>query len=124
PEQEKALEKLSEHLNKGEASRFLLHGVTGSGKTEVYLRLVEKTINSGKQAIVLVPEISLTHNLVKHFRKKFGEKVAILHSGIPDSEKYNFWCKIKRGECMVVLGARSAVFAPCENLGLIIIDEE
>jgi len=124
PQQKSILNTLTEALLAETASRFLLHGVTGSGKTEIYVRLVEKAISFGKQAIVLVPEITLTLNLVKQLHGEFGDSVAVLHSGITASEKYNYWRKIKNGECKVVVGARSAVFAPCKNLGLIVIDEE
>ena len=103
---------------------YLIHGVTGSGKTEVYMNLIEKVIKSNKEAIVLVPEISLTPQLVMTFRKRFGDLVAILHSGLSNGEKYDEWRKIERKEVKVVIGARSAIFAPFTNLGIIIIDEE
>ena len=107
-----------------EFQTYLLHGVTGSGKTEVYLRLIEKVIRLGKEAIVLVPEISLTPQVVGIFGKRFGEQIAILHSGLSDGEKYDEWRKIERREVSIVIGARSAIFAPFNNLGIIIIDEE
>lgn len=103
---------------------FLLHGVTGSGKTEVYMNMISNVINKGKSAIVLVPEISLTPQLVNNFRKRFGSAIAVLHSGLSDGEKYDEWRKIVRNEVSIVIGARSAVFAPLNNLGIIIIDEE
>ena len=103
---------------------YLIHGVTGSGKTEVYMNLIEKVIKDKKEAIVLVPEISLTPQLVMIFRKRFGDLVAILHSNLSDGEKYDEWRKIERKEVKVVIGARSAIFAPFTNLGIIIIDEE
>lgn len=103
---------------------FLLHGVTGSGKTEVYIHLIEKTIEQKKEAILLVPEISLTPQIVQIFKQKFGEKIAILHSGLSDGEKFDEWRKIERGEVLIAIGARSAIFAPFTNLGIIIIDEE
>lgn len=103
---------------------FLLHGVTGSGKTEVYIRLIEQVLNKGKEAIVLVPEISLTPQLVNIFHQRFGNKIAILHSGLSDGEKYDEWRKIKRKEVSIVIGARSAIFAPLTNIGIIIVDEE
>ncbi len=103
---------------------YLLHGVTGSGKTEVYMNLIEKVIENKKEAIVLVPEISLTPQLVNVFKKRFGSLIAILHSGLSDGEKYDEWRKIERKEVSIVIGARSAIFAPFTNLGIIIIDEE
>lgn len=103
---------------------FLLHGVTGSGKTEVYINIVEKIVNDGKEAIILVPEISLTPQVVSKFKNKFGEIIAVLHSGLSEGEKYDEWRKIVRKEVSIVIGARSAIFAPFENIGIIIIDEE
>lgn len=102
----------------------LLHGVTGSGKTEIYLDLIEKTIARGKDCIILVPEISLTPQMITRFKGRLGDKVAVLHSGLNEGEKYDEWRKIKSGEVKAVVGARSAVFAPFANLGIIIIDEE
>ncbi|MBD8068351.1 primosomal protein N' [Bacillus sp. PS06] len=103
---------------------FLLFGVTGSGKTEVYMQAIEEVLNKGKEAIVLVPEISLTPQMVNRFKGRFGSKVAVLHSGLGTGEKYDEWRKIHRKEVSLVVGARSAIFAPFENLGIIIIDEE
>lgn len=103
---------------------FLLHGVTGSGKTEVYMQLIEKVLFLGKEALVLVPEISLTPQFVSNFKKRFGNKIAILHSKLSSGEKYDEWRKISRKEVSIVIGARSAVFAPLTNLGIIIVDEE
>lgn len=103
---------------------YLLHGVTGSGKTLVYIKLIEKVIKMGKEVILLVPEISLTPQMVNIFKKHFGKVVAILHSGLSDGEKYDEWRKIENKEVSIVIGARSAVFAPFTNLGLVIIDEE
>jgi primosomal protein N' (replication factor Y) (superfamily II helicase) len=103
---------------------FLLYGVTGSGKTEVYLQSIQTVLEKGKEAIVLVPEISLTPQMVHRFKGRFGDKVAVLHSGLSAGEKYDEWRKIQRKEVSVVVGARSAVFAPFENIGIIIIDEE
>lgn len=114
-------------INSVELNKFkpyLLHGITGSGKTEVYMNLIEKVLDDKKQAIVLVPEISLTPQLVNIFRKRFGNDIAILHSGLSNGEKYDEWRKIERKEVNVVIGARSAIFAPFTNLGIIIIDEE
>ena len=103
---------------------YLLHGVTGSGKTLVYIKLIEKVLESNKEAILLVPEISLTPQVVDIFKSYFGGVVAILHSGLSDGEKYDEWRKIERGEVSIVIGARSAIFAPFTKLGIIIIDEE
>lgn len=107
-----------------ESKPFLLEGVTGSGKTEVYLQVIDEALQRGKTAIMLVPEISLTPQVTNRFIARFGDQVAILHSGLSDGEKYDQWRKIERGEAQVVVGARSAVFAPLKNLGAIIIDEE
>ena len=107
-----------------ESKPFLLEGVTGSGKTEVYLQVIDEVLQRGKTAIMLVPEISLTPQVTNRFIARFGDQVAILHSGLSDGEKYDQWRKIERGEAQVVVGARSAVFAPLKNLGAIIIDEE
>ena len=103
---------------------FLLHGVTGSGKTEVYMRLIENNLKNKKEAIILVPEISLTPQLVQRFKKRFGNNVAILHSGLSNGEKYDEWRRIEKKEVSIVIGARSAIFAPFDNIGIIIIDEE
>ncbi|MDG3133049.1 primosomal protein N' [Streptococcus suis] len=103
---------------------YLLQGVTGSGKTEVYLQVIDRVLQMGKTAIMLVPEISLTPQMTSRFISRFGQKVAILHSGLSDGEKYDEWRKIERGEAQVVVGARSAIFAPLKQIGAIIIDEE
>ncbi|MEW9050418.1 MAG: primosomal protein N' [Neobacillus sp.] len=103
---------------------FLLYGVTGSGKTEIYLQSIQNVIEQGGEAIVLVPEIALTPQMVNRFKGRFGNLVAVLHSGLSAGEKYDEWRKIQRKEVKVVVGARSAIFAPFENLGIIIIDEE
>ncbi|WP_416144969.1 DEAD/DEAH box helicase [Planococcus koreensis] len=103
---------------------FLLHGITGSGKTEIYLQTIEETLKAGKEAIMLVPEISLTPQMTLRFKERFGDLVAVLHSGLSAGEKYDEWRKIQRAEVKVVVGARSAIFAPFRNLGLIILDEE
>ena len=103
---------------------FLLHGVTASGKTEVYLRVAENALQQGKGVIVLVPEIALTAQIVGIFRHRFGDKVAVWHSALLPSTRYEQWRKVKSGECPIVIGARSAIFAPVPNLGLIILDEE
>ena len=103
---------------------FLLQGITGSGKTEVYLQIIQGALDKGKTAILLVPEISLTPQMTERFIARFGDKVAILHSGLSNGEKYDEWRKVERGDAQVVVGARSAIFAPLKNLGVIIIDEE
>ncbi len=103
---------------------FLLHGVTGSGKTEVYMQAINKIVETGKTAIVLVPEISLTPQMVLNFRKKLGDGVAILHSALGAGEKFDEWKRILSGEAHIVIGARSAIFAPIKNIGIIIVDEE
>ena len=103
---------------------FLLQGITGSGKTEVYLQIIQGALDKGKTAILLVPEISLTPQMTERFIARFGEKVAILHSGLSNGEKYDEWRKVERGDAQVVIGARSAIFAPLKSLGVIIIDEE
>lgn len=108
----------------GRTVTYLLHGVTGSGKTEIYLHLMESCISQGKQAIFLVPEIALTPQMVRQVTARFGERVAVLHSSLTVRERYDEWKRIKRGEVDVAVGARSAVFAPFDNLGLIIMDEE
>ena len=108
----------------GQDKTFLLKGVTGSGKTEVYMQIIENALNEGKTAIMLVPEISLTPQMMQRFTSRFGETVAVLHSGLSEGERFDEWDKIFNGTARVVLGARSAIFAPIENLGAIIIDEE
>lgn len=116
--------KVLESVKFGKFKPYLLHGVTGSGKTLVYIRLIEKVLKQGKEAILLVPEISLTPQVVDIFKKRFGKTIAILHSGLSNGEKYDEWRKIERKEVSIVIGARSAMFAPFTNLGIIIIDEE
>ena len=108
----------------GISKTFLLYGVTGSGKTEVYMNIIEKAINNGMSAIMLVPEISLTPQIVERFALRFGDNIAILHSGLSDAEKYDEYRKITMGKVEIVVGARSAIFAPLTNIGVIIIDEE
>ncbi|HSH34844.1 primosomal protein N' [Schnuerera sp.] len=110
--------------NKDKTNKFLIHGVTGSGKTEIYLQLVEEMINSGKESIVLVPEIALTPQTISRFVGRFGDNVAVLHSRLSFGERFDQWRKIKEGKVQIAVGARSAIFAPFNNLGLIIIDEE
>ena len=123
-EQSQALEEISGCLAAGEFSAALLHGVTGSGKTEVYLGAIEGALSRAKTALVLVPEIALTLWVGRLVRARFGECVAVLHSALPDTERAREWWRVRRGEARVVVGTRSAVFAPLENLGLIIVDEE
>lgn len=122
-EQKVAFETVREVLQRGGHQVFLLHGVTGSGKTELYLRSIEEVLRQGKQAVVLVPEISLTPQIVERFQSRF-DRVAVLHSQLSKGERRKFWTEIHRGEISVVVGARSAVFAPAPRLGLIIVDEE
>ncbi len=119
-EQKRAIENVK--LN--ENNTYLLHGVTGSGKTEVYMTLIEKVLESGKTAIMLVPEISLTPQIMFNFKNRFGENVALLHSGLSAGERYDEWRRLRCGKAKVAVGARSAIFAPLENVGIIIIDEE
>lgn len=123
-EQAVALKAITHSIETQSAATFLLQGVTGSGKTEVYLQAIQKVLNDGKEAIMLVPEISLTPQMTERFRSRFGEMVAVMHSGLSVGEKYDEWRKIQQGKVRVVVGARSAIFAPFTNLGLIILDEE
>ncbi|WP_335870667.1 primosomal protein N' [Bacillus sp. 2205SS5-2] len=123
-DQESAIAPIFSSIDANQHDTFLLYGVTGSGKTEIYLQSIQRMLLSGKEAIVLVPEIALTPQMVHRFKGRFGNDVAVLHSGLSVGEKYDEWRKIQRKEVKVVVGARSAVFAPFENLGIIIIDEE
>jgi primosomal protein N' (replication factor Y) len=123
-EQRAALDALLIALNTPGGARFLLHGVTASGKTEVYLRALEACAASGRQGLFLVPEISLTAQMMDTVRSRFGSRVAVLHSALSDGERYDEWMRIQRGEASVVVGARSAVFAPLKKIGLVILDEE
>lgn len=117
-------EKVVSKVNLNNSDTYLLYGVTGSGKTEVYIKLISKVIEMGKTAIMLVPEISLTPQMVNRFSEVFGNRIAALHSALSEGEKYDEWRRISRGEADIVIGARSAIFAPLNNLGIIIIDEE
>ena len=117
--QREAVGKIAE----GAPGTYLIHGVTGSGKTEIYLNLIEKTLAEGKTAIMLVPEISLTPQMLGIFRARFGDMVSVLHSGLSDGERYDEWRRLLTGSARVALGARSAVFAPLKGIGVIIIDE-
>jgi primosomal protein N' (replication factor Y) len=122
-EQQRALDRILECMRSGEHRTLLLHGVTGSGKTEVYIRAIEEAVSYGRQAIVLVPEISLTPQTIRRFKRRFP-RVAVLHSHLSDADRHRQWRRIASGEVQVVVGARSAVFAPTPHLGLIVIDEE
>lgn len=122
--QRNALHKIVQAIDEPKNTTFLLRGVTGSGKTEVYLRAIERVLERGEEAIVLVPEISLTPQMTARFKARFGKRVAVMHSGLSPGEKYDEWRKVKRGEVDVVVGARSAVFVPFTKIGLIILDEE
>jgi primosomal protein N' (replication factor Y) len=123
-EQQTAMEHITKALKKHTFHPFLLHGVTGSGKTEIYLRAVQQTLVLNKKALILVPEISLTPQLVGRFQKRLTVEMALLHSGLAPGERYDQWRKVAKGQVHVIIGARSAIFAPCPNLGLIIVDEE
>ena len=123
-EQKKAITHINKAIEKKESETFLLHGVTGSGKTEVFLRAIEHTVGMGRTALVLVPEISLTPQMVSRFVSRFGSRIAILHSGLSLGERYDQWSRIMNNEADIVIGARSAVFAPLSDIGIIIIDEE
>ena len=122
--QQRAFEGLRSMLLEKKAAAALLFGVTGSGKTSVYIRLIEETVSAGRSAILLVPEISLTPQTVTLFSAHFGDSVAVLHSSLGAGERLDEWKRIRRGEVKVVIGTRSAVFAPLDDIGLIIIDEE
>lgn len=123
-EQRIALDLVNNSSDNNTPETFLLHGITGSGKTEVYLQAISHVLKKGKEAIVLVPEISLTPQMTSRFQQRFGSLVAVMHSGLSAGEKYDEWRKIHRKEVKVVVGARSAIFAPFENIGIIILDEE
>lgn len=123
-EQKKCFDGINFGIQNNEFSKNLIYGITGSGKTEIYLQLIEKVLEKGKDAIVLVPEISLTPQMVDRFLARFGDTVAVLHSKLSTGERFDEWKKISLGEKKIVIGARSAIFAPVKNLGIIIIDEE
>ncbi|EKN66380.1 primosome assembly protein PriA [Neobacillus bataviensis LMG 21833] len=122
--QQTAIAPILDAIERNQHEVFLLYGVTGSGKTEIYLQSIQEVIEKGQEAIVLVPEISLTPQMVNRFKGRFGDLVAVLHSGLSAGEKYDEWRKIQRKEVKVAVGARSAIFAPFENIGIMIIDEE
>jgi primosomal protein N' (replication factor Y) len=124
PMQAAALDVIESSITESTFSPFLLHGVTGSGKTEIYIRAMRTSLNSGRGAMMLVPEISLTPILSRRLRAHFGDQIAIFHSSLSRGERFDEWSRLRSGEARVVLGTRSAVFAPVEDLGLIVIDEE
>jgi primosomal protein N' (replication factor Y) len=123
-EQQTALETICASMDREKPQTVLLHGVTGSGKTEVYLQAIQHALDKGQGAIVLVPEIALTPQTVDRFRSRFGECVAVLHSSLSEGERHDEWHRIRNGEAQIAIGARSALFAPIENPGLIVVDEE
>jgi primosomal protein N' (replication factor Y) (superfamily II helicase) len=124
PEQARAVAAIVERLEAGQRAQFLLEGVTASGKTEVYLRAAKRALELGKSAIVLVPEIALTPQLVGRFRARLGDQIAVMHSGLSDAERHRMWRGLRSGELRIAVGARSALFAPVSDLGLICVDEE
>jgi primosomal protein N' (replication factor Y) len=124
PEQSSIISRIADDLQKRMFAPTLLHGVTGSGKTLIYIEVIERVVAEGRGAIVLIPEISLTPQTVRRFRSRFGQGIAVLHSRLSDGERYDAWRQILSGERRIVIGARSAIFAPVRNLGLIIVDEE
>ncbi|HIE11711.1 MAG TPA: primosomal protein N', partial [Kiritimatiellae bacterium] len=124
PQQKRALAAIGDAIQGGEPRVVLLFGVTGSGKTEVYLGAIAEVLQRGQGAIVLVPEISLTPQTVERFRSRFGDTVAVLHSGLSEGERHDEWHRLNRGEARIAIGARSALFAPVRNPGLIVVDEE
>ena len=124
-EQQEAYQKIEKSIDENKYEEFLLFGVTGSGKTEIYLQLIEKVLKQNKKAIMLVPEISLTPQMIERFIARFDkERIAVLHSKLSIGERYDEWNKIKENKADIIIGARSAIFAPVQNLGIIIIDEE
>ena len=123
-DQRDALVPLRDSIRAQRPDRFLLHGVTGSGKTEVYLRALSEALAADRQALVLVPEITLTHQIIARVRARFGDEVAVLHSGLKPGERLAQWERLRKGDTRIAVGARSALFAPLESLGLIVIDEE
>lgn len=124
PMQDQVLRKIIDSMENQRTVPFLLHGITGSGKTEIYLSAIQHALEQGKDSILLVPEISLTPQMVERFKGRFGELVAVMHSRMSQGERYDEWRRIQKGNAKIVVGARSAIFAPFRNLGLIIIDEE
>jgi primosomal protein N' (replication factor Y) len=124
PDQEAVLNEILKGIDSKKYSPFLIYGVTGSGKTELYLRAIEEVLAQGREVIVLVPEISLTPQLLSRFKDRFGDNLALLHSGLGRGERYDQWRRIWKGEVKIAMGARSALFAPFKNVGIIIVDEE
>jgi len=124
PKQQEVLDRVKKGIDSGEFCPILLHGVTGSGKTEIYIQAIAYLISLGRTALVMVPEISLTPLLVSRFLSRFGDKIAVLHSGLSTGERLDEWQRIRKGEADVVIGARSAIFAPLDHLGLVVVDEE
>lgn len=122
--QQEAVTDITEQMRSGEYAGYLLYGITGSGKTEVYLQSIAECLRTGKNAIVLVPEISLTPQLAARFRARFGPEVAVLHSALTIRERYDEWHRLREGKARIALGARSAIFAPIDNIGMIVVDEE
>jgi len=123
-DQEEIRQRINAAMDQDKYSPFLIHGVTGSGKTQIYIEAIKEVLRRGKQALVLVPEISLTPQIISRFKANFEEKVGCLHSGMSAGERFDSWRRVKSGDLPVVVGARSAVFSPLENLGLIVVDEE
>jgi primosomal protein N' (replication factor Y) (superfamily II helicase) len=123
-EQTEAVKKIVSTIKKQQYAPFLLHGVTGSGKTEIYLRTIKATLEAGRGALMLVPEIALTPQLIARFKARFGNQIAQLHSGLSQGERFDEWRRILKGEACIVIGARSAIFAPLPSLGIIVVDEE
>ena len=123
-EQKEIYNQIEFMLENNEFAEFLLYGITGAGKTEVYLQVIEKVLKLGKRAIVLVPEISLTPQMVDRFLARFGDCIAVLHSKLSNGERFDEWSKIQNGDAKIIIGARSAIFAPVKDLGVIIVDEE
>jgi primosomal protein N' (replication factor Y) (superfamily II helicase) len=122
--QSSVLEQIEQQMSLGSYAAFLLHGVTGSGKTEIYMRAMQNALNQGRSAMMLVPEIALTPVFSRQLRSRFGDQVAIFHSSLQKGERYDEWTRVKNGDARVVIGTRSAVFAPVKDLGLIVVDEE
>ncbi|MBW1679708.1 MAG: primosomal protein N', partial [Deltaproteobacteria bacterium] len=123
-EQAGALNKIVSKVKEGRYAAFLLHGITGSGKTEVYLKAIEATMGTGRGAIVLIPEIALTPQFIARFKARFGDKIAQIHSGLSRGERFDEWRRIRNREVQIVIGARSAIFAPLKSPGIIVVDEE
>lgn len=122
-DQDQVYNKILPSIKGGIAQNYLLHGITGSGKTEIYIKLVEETLSNNQQAIVLIPEISLTPQIVGKFYQRFGDEIAVFHSKLSAGQRYDQWVQVNRGEKKIIIGPRSALMSPCHRLGLIIIDE-